>query len=425
MGTRKLRFSPAWVTAVRPRPRPVEYRDTDTKGLILRVEASGRKTWACRYSFEGRERRYRIGAYPEVSLREARDEAERRRGEAALGTDPQHEREKIRLGDTVDEALDVWLDSAEARAWRPRTRPTFESHIKLRLRPMLGALKLAAVERDHVQTLLDSIEGGATRNRCLTVVRLFLRWCVKRGRLEADPTAGIEKLPEEPRERVLADDEIGAVVHAFDATRWGHFVRLLLLLGVRRDELLGARWSDIDRADATWSIPASAEKTGRDRRGGARKVALSTAALAELARQREDNLARGVGASPWIFPTSTGQRPHRDAVKPTLNMLRGRRGNGTVSHHRLAKKREALIPLDVDLHDLRRTCADRLLHRLSVPAYVVDVGVLGHAKPKLLGVYAPTAPLKDTRAALDLWASEVQRILGEKPAAATSERGRA
>ena len=49
-----------------------------------------------------------------------------------------------------------------------------------------------------------------------------------------------------------------------------------------------------------------------------------------------------------------------------------------------------------------------------MPAYVVDVGVLGHAKPRLLGVYAPTAPLKDTRAALDRWGDEVLRILGEK-----------
>ena len=86
---------------------------------------------------------------------------------------------------------------------------------------------------------------------------------------------------------------------------------------------------------------------------------------------------RGLGRAPWVFPTSEGNRPHRDAVKPTLNMLRGRRPNGTTARHKLAKKREAVIPRDANLHDMRRTVADRMLNALSVTAYVVDVGVLG------------------------------------------------
>jgi hypothetical protein len=56
-----------------------------------------------------------------------------------------------------------------------------------------------------------------------------------------------------------------------------------------------------------------------------------------------------------------------------------------------------------------------MLNALSVSAYVVDVGVLGHVKPALLGVYAPSAPLKDTRAALELWSDELARVLGKEP----------
>jgi len=411
---RKIKFAPAWVEALKPGPVPVEWRDTETRGLSLRVEASGKKSWWVRYSYAGRERRFRIGAFPEVKLAKARDTAEKRRGEASLGTDPQWEREKFRIGDTVEAALEAWLKSAEAKAWRPRTRPTFESHIKLRIRPMLGPLKLAEVQRAHVQGMLDTVEGASTRNRLLTVARLFLRWCVKRDLLSTDPTAGIDKLPEEPRQRVLTDDELKTVIHAFDGTRWGHFVRLLTLTGVRRDELLGLRWSDVDKHDHVWTIAPADEKSGRSRSGGARKVVLSDVAQTELTRQKAANLKRGVGSALWVFATGTGERPHRDAVKPTLNILRGRRGNGTVSAHKLAKRRAAVIPVDIDLHDLRRTCADRLLNRLGIPAYVVDVGVLGHSKPQLLGVYAPTAPLGDTRDALDKWGREVLRILGEQ-----------
>ena len=413
MKGRKLRMSPAWLDALRPAPKPRDYRDTEQRGLILRLETSGRKTWVCRYVFAGRERRYTIGAYPEVGLSDARAAAERKRGQASLGTDPQAEREKVRLGETVAAALEVWLDSAETRAWRPRSRETFLSHVRLRIRPRLGPLKLAEVTRAHVLTMLDGIEGAATRNRCLTVTRLFLRWCLKRGLVEADVTAGLEKLPEEPRERTLTDDEFRAVIRAFDGTRWGRFVRLLFLLAVRRDELLGARWADIDTARGVWTIQPADEKAGRSRRGGARKVVLSPTALEVFAAQREANMARGLGRASWVFATATGSRPHRDAVKPTLNVLRGRRPNGTTSEDKRAKKREAVIPLDVDLHDVRRSVADRMLNGLGLSAYVVDVGVLGHSKPALLGVYAPSAPLKDTRQALTLWAGELTRILGE------------
>jgi integrase len=406
-------MSPAWVAALKPESAPVDYRDTEQPGLILRLEASGRKTWVARYTFAGRERRYKLGAFPEVGLSAARGEASKIRGQAQLGTDPQAEREKIRLGETVSAALDAWLGSAETRAWRPRTRPTFASHINLRIRRMLGPLKLREVSRANILTMLDTVAGGSTRNRCLTVTRLFFRWSVKRGLLDVDPTAGIEKLPEEPRERTISDTEIRTLIGAFDGTRWSNFVRLLFLTGVRRDELLGARWADLDRDQGIWTIPTGAEKTGRLRRGGARKVILTVAALEALAQQRQESMAHGLGGAPWVFPTSTGQRPHRDAVKPTLNVLRGRRPNGTVSQDKRAKKREAMIPLDIDLHDIRRSVADRMLNRLGVTAYVVDVGVLGHAKPQLLGVYAPSAPLKDARLALELWAEELKRILGE------------
>jgi integrase len=416
----KHRMSPAWVDSLKPGPKPIEYRDSEGRGLILHVEASGRKTWAVRYMFGAKRRRFTIGAYPDVKLSAARAKAEEIRGGAQLGTDAlenrQAERDRLRIGETVADIVRAWLQSAESRAWRPRSRASFLSHVNVRILPRLGPLKLTEVGRAHVLGMLDQVKGGVTRNRLLTVTRLLFRWAVGRGLIATDPATGIGKLPEDPRERVLSDEELRAFVGAFDATRWGNFLRLLLLTGVRRDELLGARWVDVDRDQAVWTIPPEAEKSGRRRRhAGARKVALSAAALEVLARQRQQNMARGLGRAPWAFPTSEGNRPHRDAVKPTLNMLRGRRPNGTTSRHKLAKKREAVIPRDANLHDLRRTVADRMLNALSVSAYVVDVGVLGHVKPALLGVYAPSAPLKDTRAALALWSEELARVLREEP----------
>jgi len=414
MVERTLRFSDPWLKALKPEATPAEFRDSAQPGLVLRLEASGRRTFVCRYTHEGRRRRFTIGAYPDVKLKDAREEAQRKRGQSALGTDPQAAREAKRAADTVGEAIDAWLASAETRSWRLRTRESFMSHVKLRLRPELGSVRLQDLTRAHVLAMLDPMPGAVNRNRALTTARMLCRWLVWRGDLTTDPTAGIKRLPEEARGRTMTDDELRAFVRGFDRTRWRHYVRVLFLTGVRRDELLGARWDDIDRERGIWTIPPAAEKAGRARRGGPRKVMLSTVALRELAAQRERNMARGHGAAEWVFPTAAGNRPHRDAVKPTLNVLRGLRANGQKpSTDKRAPKREAVIPLDVDLHDARRTLADRLLNVQGVSAYVVDVGVLGHSKPALLGVYAPSAPLSETRAALEAWAVELARILGE------------
>ena len=101
-------------------------------------------------------------------------------------------------------------------------------------------------------------------------------------------------------------------------------------------------------------------------------------------------------------------------MKPTLNgsvdfVQTGSRRAATSGHQNARPPSR----LDVTLHDIRRTVADRLLNSLGIAAYIVDVGVLGHAKPALLGVYAPTAPLEDTRKALELWAGELARIRQE------------
>ena len=73
-----------------------------------------------------------------------------------------------------------------------------------------------------------------------------------------------------------------------------------------------------------------------------------------------------------------------------------------------------LIPEDFRLPDVRRSVADRMVNDLGLNAYVVDVGMLGHAKPKMLGIYAPSVPLKELRTAMETGSGELARILRER-----------
>jgi integrase len=155
------------------------------------------------------------------------------------------------------------------------------------------------------------------------------------------------------------------LIRAFDETRYGRATRLLFLTALRRDEVLGMKWSWLDLEKGVLTIPPEAEKTGRIR-DELRRAALPARAVALLAEQRSALFAEGV-RSEYVFATSTGERP-RDSLKPILYRLRGRRPSGLPpSQDKRAKKRVAVLPDDVTIQDIRRTVADALFNRLGAP----------------------------------------------------------
>jgi len=259
-------------------------------------------------------------------------------------------------------------------------------------------------------------EAPATRNRALCAFRGFLAWAIRSGLIDKDPTSGMPKEHETARTRVLSDDEIRTLITGFDPTRYGRALRLLFLTALRRDEVLGLRWSWIDMEKGALTIPPEAEKMGRVR-DELRRSALPPQAVTLLAEQRSALFAEGI-RSEFVFATTTGERPHSDSLKQVLYRLRGRRSNGLPpSKDKRAKHRVAVLPDDVRVHDIRRTVADALFNRIGTPPWIVDHVVLGHARPKLLRTYMPTLPLKEAREALQRWGEELDRILGAEVSA--------
>jgi len=416
MKERKRNFTPAWVAAVKPEAAPVEWCDDEQRGLVLRIQPTGRKTWIARYWLNGRDRGYRLGTLPELSLKAARKAARRTIGLAQKGTDPQLERDRLRVGAQVSTTVAAWLDDAKqgpAARWKGGreggSARSFLPHVR-RFQNELGERRLSELTPKEIERFVSGPEAAATRNRALTALRGFFRWALRKGLIHADPSAGLGKEREAERTRTLTDEELRALIHGFDATRYGRAVRLLALTGLRRDEVLGVCWSWLDAEAGTLTIPPEAEKMGRSR-GEARRVALSPEAVALLAEQRKAQFAEGI-RSDFIFATTTGERPHADTLKPVLYKLRGLRSNGQpASTDKHAKPRPVVLAADVTIHDVRRTVADALLNRLGAAPWVVDHVVLGHARPKLLRTYMPSLPLDEARAALTRWARELDRIV--------------
>ena len=424
--SRRLLMTPAWIASVKPESAQVEWRDTGADGLSLRVEPTGRKTFYARYTFAGRDRRFKLGSHPAVTLKAARRGARGKLALAAVGTDPQLERERLRVGQYVKAAVAAWLDDAKqgpASKWKDGLEGgaarSFLPHVRRFARDM-GSKKLAELTPRDIERFVAQGDAAATRNRALTALRGFFWWAGRKHLVESDPSAGLGKEREAERSRTLTDAELRALVLGFDSTRYGRVVRLLALTGLRRDEVLGACWSWLDADGGILTIPPEAEKTGR-LRGEPRRVALSPQAVALLATQRAALFAEGV-RSDYIFATTTGERPHGDSLKPILYKLRGLRGNGQpASTDKRAKPRPVMLTPDATIHDVRRTVADALLNRLGAAPWVVDHVVLGHARPKLLRTYMPTLPLDEARAALARWGDHLARILRETDAVSVTD----
>ena len=224
-------------------------------------------------------------------------------------------------------------------------------------------------------------------NRARSYLSMALSFGVLRGLLERNACAGIKAIrKEQARERVLADAELRAIWHAVaPETDYGAIVRLLVLLGQRRDEVAGIRRSELDLDRALWRLPGERTKNGR-----AHDVPLPAQAVAILA--------------------SREPRPDRDLV------FGGRKG--PFSGWSQAKRRlDAALALPAwTLHDVRRTVVTGMVE-VGIAPHVVEAVVnhiSGH-KSGVAGVYNRASYATEKRAALQRWADHVKRIVSGEP----------
>ena len=296
---------------------------------------------------------------PEISLRGARERAGRELVAIRAGeTDPLERRREAREAPTVGEGLDRFFNEyAPARQaigrMAPKTIEEYGYAARRCILPALGALKVAAVSRQHVERMIDPLPR-VQRHRVLArtsrLFTLFEAW--EQRPPNTNPARGIERARGESRDRVLAPSELAALSAALDQLE-GRFptsvaaIRFAAVTGLRIGEVIAIKWQDVDFEQARLTMPQT--KTGR------RQHNLPAPALDIL---RELPRVNGNG---WAF--TTGQ------TGITYRTVRLRFAQAV----KLAGLR------DVRLHDLRRgfmTVALYALASLSVvdPFYGSSAG---------------------------------------------------
>ncbi len=378
-GRERMRLTDAAVERLRPREREFTVWDDRTRGLGVRVRPGGGKSYVWLRRSGGRSKRISLGP---VSLRTV---AEARRECLARQLAPEPDRESVPKGRAPSFREFVegeWKDAHFAR-YKPSTKTGVRSLLASQLMPEFGSIPLDRIAPSRVRRWFDAFSRTApvNANRGLDVLRQIMNFAIDRGHAGANPAAGIEPNRRPKLTRFLSREEIARLHRALDGQagrgnrQQADLIRLLLLTGCRRGEIVRLRWSEV-QGDMLMLA---------DSKTGPRKVPLNSQARRILERQPR-------GESPFVFPSA------RDPSRP--------RHQDFKLWYRVRK--EAGIE-DVRLHDLRHTVASHAVMN-GVPVPVVS-RLLGHSNVRMTLRYAHLAD-RDIEAAAERIGQAIVRRMG-------------
>ena len=277
--------------------------------LLVKPKRAGglSKTWSQRVILSGRALNIGLGAYPVVSLAEARERALRNRRAVAKGEDP---RRKPRFVPTFAEALEETIQ-IQSQAWREGGKSEYQwrSSMRTYALPQLGNRPVDGIQPRDVMSVLLPIwtTKPESARRIRQRVGAVMKWAVAQGYRTDNPAgdalgAALPKISNmETHYRALPYSQVPAALRkarASDAYPARVLcLEFLTLCAARNSEARLARWDEIDEESATWTIPAERMKANRIHR-----VPLSGRALQVLSQARELQDETG-----YVFPSSRGR----------------------------------------------------------------------------------------------------------------------
>ena len=355
-----------------PASAQVFIRDDELTGFALRVTSNGAKSFVWEGRVKGRMRRVTLGQFPAISVMKARDQALAMKAAVTAGRDPTAERKRQNRELTFAELAARYIEEyakEHKKSWREDER-----RIKAHLVPRFGTRRLSDIRPDEIISMQQAIKrdrGLYESNRVAVLTRTMFNIARDMQLYSGEnPAQRIKLFREEKRERFLSPEELHRVNAALEQETneyWRAYFPLSLMLGTRKNELLAARWENLDLEQGTIRLPTT--KAGRPH-----LLPLPTPAV-DLLRALPSR-----ASSEWVFP-GKGTTGHLVEVKSAWGRIR----------------RLAAVP-DARVHDLRRTLGSWLAAQgYSLPL----IGrALNHSTASSTSVYARLG-LDPVRAALE------------------------
>jgi integrase len=401
---------------------PGLYWDERLPGFGVRVSDTGRKTFLlnARYPGDANPSRLRIGHYGQMTLADAYEAARDWHKLIAKGVHPRDEQERAKAAQQrkrKNTFASVVEDFIAEKLSKERKGDEVAREIRGNFLEPWGGRPITEITKADIALLIKAKARTApaqARNMLATLKRFFT-WA------EAQHAYGIELSPAAPlkpmalcgekteRNRALSDVELAALWRAAERMRYpyGAVYKLLLLTGLRLNEVADATWDEIDLKKGIWTVPASRMKA-KNSRARPHAVPITPEIRAIL-----ESLPR-FKSGDFLFSTTHGRVPAwiGDKIKTKVDarMLRSLRA--------LARMRGE-NPNKVKLepwrnHDLRRNVRTGL-SRLRIATDVAEA-VLAHVKPGIQGVYDTYDLFPEKREALQAWAGRLRELTQPPPA---------
>jgi integrase len=365
----------------------------DGNGLFLQVTKGGSRTWVVRYTLRGKTREMGLGAYPAVTLKQARIKVTETRAEIAQGIDPLAEKRKKQAAEratkTFREVAEEYF-ADQRPGWSKRHADEWLRSLKRDVFPTLGSLNVCDIDRatvlraikplwttkpvtgsrvlNRVETLLDAARAKGLRDGdnparwkgdlqydLPTVKREIAHYAAMDYRQVPELMAELQPLPDIP---ALA-------------------LRLLILTATRTGETIAAQWSEIDLEAATWTIPGRRMKAR-----STHTVPLSVQAI-EVLKILEQY--RGSGGADWLFPGWRRGRPIND--RACWRLLR------ELGHQHAS------------VHGFRSAFRDFAAEQTSFPAEVCETALAHTAGSRVELAYRRTKYFEKRRELMQAWAT--------------------
>ncbi|MES3577295.1 tyrosine-type recombinase/integrase [Enterobacter ludwigii] len=260
------------------KPTDKAYKLTDGGGMYLLVKPNGSKYWRLKYRFVGKEKMLSIGVYPDVSLADARQKRDEARKVLAAGGDPGEVKKADKLAQKLStentfEAIAREWHRQKADRWSLRYRDEIIDTFEKDIFPYLGRRPIAEIKpMELLETLRRLEKRGAlekmrkVRQRCGEV----FRYAIVTGRAEYNPAPDLATALATPKKThfpFLTAEELPYFISDL-AGYTGSVItktatQIIMLTGVRTQELRFVRWQDIDFEKRLWEIPPEVMKMKR------------------------------------------------------------------------------------------------------------------------------------------------------------------
>ena len=386
-------------------------------GLYFRVtdEASG--FWVIRYSIHGKRRELTLGKYGvyegEFTLAEASHEAFKLKAQVKQGIDPLAEKKRpaqIKIA-TLNDLADDWLkNDIEKRLKYPEIPRRIYTKD---LAPTIGELALKRITPLDIRMTIEKIVNSnrpSIANDALMYCKQIFRHGIRLNLLVHNPAEAFTSRHaggiEQSRSRILSTEEIDTAFRVFrenikQFTRENYLaVSLLIILGVRKGELIAAKWEEFDFDKQLWSIPKSRCKNG---------IAIEVP-LPEVTVDWLKELKFRACGSGYVFPSRRESKRQKYISNDTLNHALANLFGKKVRPGRPAENKLGKAGLEhFTIHDLRRSCRS-LLSEVGTAGEVAE-RCLNHKLKGVAGIYDRYDYLNERRKAHNKVAAKIGHLI--------------